>query len=501
MFKNIEIIYLSNDDNMSTPTVKQFTGMGLDGTTAGKVTITSRGSKDSGSLAALRARHAASITKTESQDPPLKKRKADDVGNDKSRKSTKTATVESAGGFKLPSSIDQIRKIIPETGLSLSDKSINKQKVDRMKPALPKKLNATRGETHNKRRQSPALTLITEPHTVPVLTSPPSSAVKATAVESPLFCTPPPPNIPPPPSTPPPSRRAQRDYEKKLAELRNAPKMPPRKFSRSSYVEATRRFCDDTDDDEDLLDIKAEDKDGSSITLADSDLDSKHATATQATSDLWSAVTTGIYGILGPKKDSQKATPASGKKPNKASNQDYDHLLPAPVSQGPAMQALLSQATQQTQQRTAQQTTAKLQQTVKGLLSNLTHISQVPAIIAAQQQVFDHQLAAQQQVFDHQYRDMQSSNTELTRRLVEVERDNSRFKNGTFPNTLFENRVAAVEKEQVDVKKEFDDQCHRFVGSTNVRFMERDVKVAKLETELDRVINEMEELKRVKKED
>nr|OQO25074.1 hypothetical protein B0A51_06354 [Rachicladosporium sp. CCFEE 5018] len=494
MFNHIETIDLSNDDDMSTPTVTHFIGMGLDGTTAGKVTLTTRGSKDSSSLTALRARHAAPtpltpVIKTDSHDPPPKKRKAHDDKTETARKSAKTTTVESAGRFKLPTSIDQIRKIFPATDLSLSNKSSNRHKVQRTKSALPKKLNATRGETHRK------LTLNTNPHATPQLTSPPPSAIKAAAVEFPLFCTTPPPSNPLRPSTPPPSSSAQRDYEQAQAELQNAPKKAPRKYKRSSFAEACRRARDDTDDEEDLLEAKTEDQDGSA--------GNQQSAATLASSDLWSTGSTGIYGILGPKRDSQETPPAPTKKSSKASTQDFGPPLPAPVSQYPAIQALLSQATQRAQQRTAQQAqtehTAQLQQTVNDLLANLTRISQVPAIIAAQQQVFNHQLAPQQQIFDHRYRDMESFNAELHRRLLEVERDSNRFNNGTFPNTQFENRVAAVEKEQVDVKKEFDDQCRRFVGGTNGGFMERDVKVANLEKELDRVIGEFEELKRMKK--
>nr|OQO28644.1 hypothetical protein B0A51_04854 [Rachicladosporium sp. CCFEE 5018] len=423
MFSHIETIDLSNDDDMSTPAVKHFAGKGIDGTTAGKVTLTSRGSKDRSSLAVLRARYAAPTPLTPVMKTVSTKRKAHDDDNEASRKS---ATVESAGGFKLPTSIDQIRKIFPDSNLSLSKKSTSKHTVQHTKSALPKKLNAARGETHRK------LTLNTDSRIKSQLTSPPSSAIKTTAVESPLFCTPPPPSNPLRPSSPPPSSSAQRDYEQAQAELQNAPKKAPRN------------------------------------------------------SDLWSTSSTGIYGILGPKRDSQETPPAPTKKSSKASNQDFGPPLPAP-------------------QRTAQQAqtehTAQLQQIVQDLLANLTHISQVPTIIAAQQQVFNHQLAAKQQVFDHKYRDMGSFNAELHRRLLEVERDDNRFNNGTFPNTQFESRVATVEREQVDVKKQFDEQCRRFVGGTNGGFMERDVKVANLEKELDRVIGEFEELKRMRKKE
>ncbi|OQO04677.1 hypothetical protein B0A48_09599 [Cryoendolithus antarcticus] len=474
MFSHIETIDLSNDDDMSTPTVKHFARKGIDGATAGKVTLTSRGSKDRSSLAVLRARYAAPTPLTPVMKTVSTKRKAHDDDNEASRKSAKTATVESAGGFKLPTSIDQNRKIFPDSNLSLSNKWTSKHTVQHTKSALPKKLNAARGETHRK------LTLNTDSRIKSQLTSPPSSAIKTTAVESPLFCTPPPPSNPLRPSTPPPSSSAQRDYEQAQAELQNAPKKVPRKYKRSSFAEACRRARNDTDDEEDLLEAKIEDQDGST--------GNQQSATTLASSDLWSTGSTGIYGILGPKRDSQETPPAPTKKSRKASTQDFGPPLPAP-----------------TQQRTAQQAqtehTAQLQQIVQDLLANLTHISQVPAITAAQQQVFNHQLAAEQQVFDHQYHDMGSFNAELHRRLLEVERDNNRFKNGTFPNTQFENRVATVEREQVDVKKQFDEQCRRFVGGTNGGFMERDVKVANLEKELDRVIGEFEEWKRMRKKE
>ncbi|OQO03432.1 hypothetical protein B0A48_10095 [Cryoendolithus antarcticus] len=476
MFNIIETIDLSNDDNMSIPTVKHFTGLGLDGTTAGRVTLTTHGSKSSISLTGLHARHAAPSTflsiaffetwlltmpapltlviTTETHDASSKKRKTHDDGKETARKSAKTATVESAGRFKLPSSIDQIRKIISDSDMSLSDKSSKQNKAHHVKSGVSRKASGIRGETHNE------------------LASPPFSAVKATTVKSPLFCTPPPPpsapvppSSPAPPSTPPPTRGAQRNYKKILAELQNAPKKAPPRYQRSAYVEALRRARDDTDDDEELTGLKSENQTASTT--------GHHGAARLASLELLTATTTGIYGILGPKKDSQKVTPA---------------LL---------SQAHGRQATQQTA-HTAQQT-VQLQQTVQDLLNNLTHISQVPAIIAAQQQVFNHQLAAQQQTFDHQYLDMESFNAELHRRLLEVERDNSRFKNGTFPNEKFEVRVAGVEQDQVDVKKAFDEQCRTYVGGTNRAFMERDVKMKKLEEGLDRVIGEFEELERMEK--
>ncbi|KAK6434750.1 hypothetical protein LTR95_009065 [Oleoguttula sp. CCFEE 5521] len=459
MFNSIETIDLTIGDIMSPPTIQHFTGKGLDGTTAGKVTLTTRGSKDRSSLAALRARYAAPtplapVIKTDAHDATSKKRKAQNDANEASRKSAKTATIESARGFKLPTSIDQIRKIIPDNDWSLSDKSSKQNKAHHVKSGVPRKANGIRGETHNE------------------LASPPLSAVKATTVKSPLFCTPPPPpsapvppSAPAPLSTPPPTSRAQRNYKKILAELQNASKKAPPRYQRSAYVEALRRARDDTDDDEELTGVKTEHQDDSTT--------GQHDAAKLASLDLLAATTTGIYGILGSKKDFQKATPA------------------------PLFQAPGRQAAQQTAD--AAQQTAHLQQTVQDLLNNLTHISQVPAIIAAQQQVFKHQLAAQQQTFDHQYRTMAEFNSELHRRLLEVERDNNRFKNGTFPNEEFEARVAGVEKDQVDVKKEFDEQCRTFVGGTNGKFMERDVTMKKLEEGFDRVIGEFEELKRIKK--